>query len=247
MRFYGGLSVLICIEHADTRRMIRQTLLGFNASEVREAAKPADVLRHLHANRRLHLGVIDSALGGDALRVVRAIRMAPQSPRRDLPILLMTPKPTRELIAAARDAGVDDLIAQPFTTRALFAKLQDVVRRPRALINSETYFGPDRRRLQRAFKGPDRRAPVPANGEEPPPGLPPSVMLAEALPVTSGLIPGSIPGGAPSARPIGDLSGPTPVGDPVLGDPVLGGPALEGLGLPDWEIPTDADDDALFL
>jgi CheY-like chemotaxis protein len=160
LRFYGGLSVLICIEHADTRRMVRQTLLGFNASEVREAASPADVLRHLHANRRLHVGLIDGALGGNALRVVRAIRLAPQSPRRDLPILLMTHQPTPELIAAARDAGVDDLIAKPFTTASFFAKLDDVVRRPRTLINAESYFGPDRRRLQRAFKGPDRRKQV---------------------------------------------------------------------------------------
>ena len=47
---------------------------------------------------------------------------------------------------AARDAGITEFLAKPITAGHLFARIAEIVERPRAFVRSETYFGPDRRR-----------------------------------------------------------------------------------------------------
>jgi DNA-binding response OmpR family regulator len=66
------------------------------------------------------------------------------------------------VILAARDAGVDEYLIKPLTTAALCAKLEAVLSRRRAFIESEAYVGPDRRRRTAPFQGADRRRPAAA-------------------------------------------------------------------------------------
>jgi len=58
---------------------------------------------------------------------------------------------------AARDHGVTEFLAKPFTVQAFFDRLVSVIIRPRAFVDAESYFGPDRRRRQTTISGPDRR------------------------------------------------------------------------------------------
>jgi len=61
-------------------------------------------------------------------------------------------------VRQARDAGVNEFIAKPVTSRNLFLRIAAVVERPRPFVRASTYFGPDRRRQNDAFHvGPWRR------------------------------------------------------------------------------------------
>jgi hypothetical protein len=62
-------------------------------------------------------------------------------------------------VEAARDAGVTELLAKPVTAGHLFARIAEIVERPRAFVRTDTYFGPDRRRHRaEGYPGPWRRA-----------------------------------------------------------------------------------------
>lgn len=88
---------------------------------------------------------------------VHFIRTSGNSPNRLLPIIMLTARSEREYVAEARDQGITEFLAKPFTIDALYKRLIAVIARPRQFVDATTYFGPDRRRRPEPFQGPDRR------------------------------------------------------------------------------------------
>ena len=72
---------------------------------------------------------------------------------------MITGHTEKHRVEAARDAGVTEFLAKPITAANLFARIAEIVERPRAFVRSDSYFGPDRRRHQQDdYAGPWRRA-----------------------------------------------------------------------------------------
>ncbi len=49
-------------------------------------------------------------------------------------------------LTTARDAGVNEFVAKPFSPDIIFKRIQKVIENPRQFVYTPTYFGPDRRR-----------------------------------------------------------------------------------------------------
>lgn len=95
----------------------------------------------------------------NGLELIEFIRTSPNSPNRLMPILLMTARSEQEYVLQARDRGMTEFLAKPFTVEALHRRLVSIVAYPRPFIDAERYFGPDRRRRRDiGYKGPERRA-----------------------------------------------------------------------------------------
>lgn len=92
----------------------------------------------------------------DGLQLVKKFREE-DSPNRFVPIIMMTGYSARERVLKARDHGVNEFVAKPFAARDLYNKIQDVIEKPRRFVESEDFFGPDRRRSARDYEGPKRR------------------------------------------------------------------------------------------
>ena len=60
-------------------------------------------------------------------------------------------------IEHARDAGVHEIMAKPVSATKLNVKIKKIIEHPRAFIRTEDYFGPDRRRQDPNYRGPERR------------------------------------------------------------------------------------------
>ncbi len=75
-----------------------------------------------------------------------------------LPIIMLTANSEPEYVVEARDRGVTEFLAKPFTVDSLYRRLVSVIARPRPFVNAEQYFGPDRRRRQVPHGGRNRRA-----------------------------------------------------------------------------------------
>jgi CheY-like chemotaxis protein len=75
-----------------------------------------------------------------------------------LPIIVLTAMSDAETAAAALNAGANEFLARPFTLQQLLGRFVRVLLSPRSFIKSPDYVGPDRRRQQREFSGPERRA-----------------------------------------------------------------------------------------
>jgi len=91
------------------------------------------------------------------LELVDFVRNDGSSADRMLPIIMLTANSEMEYVVISRDKGATEFLAKPFTADGLYRRLVSVIARPRDYISVKGYFGPDRRRQQLPFEGPDRR------------------------------------------------------------------------------------------
>jgi two-component system chemotaxis response regulator CheY len=92
------------------------------------------------------------------LEFTREVRTAPGSPNPFIPIVMITGHTEKHRVQAARDAGITEFLAKPFTAQSLFAHLAIIIEHPRPFVRCPGYFGPDRRRKTiEDYAGPWRR------------------------------------------------------------------------------------------
>lgn len=93
----------------------------------------------------------------NGLALIDWVRNAPDSADRMIPVIMLTANSEEDYVVRARDMGVTEFLAKPFNVEGLYRRLVAVIARPRAFVNADGYFGPDRRRRQVPYTGPDRR------------------------------------------------------------------------------------------
>jgi DNA-binding response OmpR family regulator len=95
----------------------------------------------------------------DGLSLLTKIRRAANSPDPTLPVIVMTSLTDLKRVTALRDAGASEVIAKPFTARAVLARVAALIDSPRDFIRVRQYVGPDRRRRSDpGYAGPFRRS-----------------------------------------------------------------------------------------
>lgn len=93
----------------------------------------------------------------DGMMLLRWVRRHKDSPDRFMPIIMITAYTEKKRVQDARDLGVNEMLAKPFTVKSLMEKIMLVVNRNRQFVHNNNYFGPDRRRQQLPFDGANRR------------------------------------------------------------------------------------------
>lgn len=97
----------------------------------------------------------------DGIELTRMIRKDVQSPNRMVPIVLITGYSAWSRVEEARDAGVTEFLVKPFTAHDLARRIAHVINKPRDYIETQDFFGPDRRRRPKeisGYNGPMRRS-----------------------------------------------------------------------------------------
>lgn len=94
----------------------------------------------------------------DGIELTRQVRKNLMSPNRMVPIVLITGYSAWPRVAEARDAGVTEFLVKPFTANDIARRIAHVINKPRDFIETQDFFGPDRRRrIDPNYKGPMRR------------------------------------------------------------------------------------------
>ena len=107
----------------------------------------------------------------NGLEFTAYLRTSEMSPNRRIPILLMAAHADSAYVARARDHGVTEFLVKPLSIDRLLHRLTVMVARPRPFIDSESYFGPDRRRRDGiVYSGTERRRSENRSAEEISPG-----------------------------------------------------------------------------
>lgn len=96
---------------------------------------------------------LQGACGVDLARWIRN----EQSDIRFTPIIMLTSQTRVQNIVMARNSGITEFVAKPFTAKSLISRIREVVERPRPFVTIGSYFGPDRRRRASAAETGDRR------------------------------------------------------------------------------------------
>ena len=94
----------------------------------------------------------------DGLVFAKTLRQLPDSNACITPIIMITGHTERRRIEAARDSGVNEILAKPITTQGLYNRIEQIIFRPRPFVRAPNYFGPCRRRQRKVdYTGPFRR------------------------------------------------------------------------------------------
>ncbi len=93
-----------------------------------------------------------------AAALAKLVRAGHGAISRTTSIIATIRKATPDLIQVLRVAGVDEILAQPFSAGDLLARIEAVVLRPRRFVDTPNYRGPcRRRRMLEHYGGPLRR------------------------------------------------------------------------------------------
>ncbi|HEY2836179.1 MAG TPA: response regulator [Rhizomicrobium sp.] len=155
---FEALKVLVVEDNQHMRILLRSLLNSLGIREVHEASSGEFALELLK-EKKCDLVLTDLAMKPmDGLQLTRELRQSERSPNPFLPIIMITGHTEKSRVEAARDAGITEFLAKPITPQSLFARIAEIVERPRAFVRSDNYFGPDRRRKAiEHYAGPWRR------------------------------------------------------------------------------------------
>jgi CheY-like chemotaxis protein len=154
----SALKVLIADDNVHLRTIVASILAGIGITKVRECSDGAQAIRCLK-DWSPDIAIVDFRMKPiDGVEFTRHVRNAPDSPKPELPIIMLTGYADKSRVFEARDAGITELIVKPVTVRALLERINAVIYRPRHFVRTSRYYGPCRRRRQDPkFEGPFRR------------------------------------------------------------------------------------------
>lgn len=140
------------------RSIIKTLLTGFGVKKIHETNDAADALKIMQASS-IDIIILDYNLPTlDGLEFCQLVRQAKDSPNPYVPIIMLTAHSELKRVMAARDAGVTEFLCKPICAKDLYARIIQIIERPRAFIRSARYFGPSRRRhAPDGFRGSERR------------------------------------------------------------------------------------------
>jgi two-component system, chemotaxis family, chemotaxis protein CheY len=132
--FPNHLSVLLADGNPYMRRLVRDMLTRVGLRHVLEAADGAEALSVL-SGARPHLVALAwdlPILTGEEF--VRLIRTPSTSPFPTVPVLAMVTSPQKYIIDRAIAVGVNDIIVRPFSPTALWARINEIVKKPQPFV-----------------------------------------------------------------------------------------------------------------
>jgi two-component system chemotaxis response regulator CheY len=125
--------------------LVHGILRGFGANKLLEVKHSFGVLETL-VGQKIDILLCDSRLpphGG--LQLTRAIRRNTENENRTMPVLIMSSDTREATVTGARDVGANMVLAKPLSPASIYDRLAWVAFNPRQFIDTESYFGPDRR------------------------------------------------------------------------------------------------------
>ena len=142
LKEFGVGSIMTCNDGSEARDLLTISL----AAQQSTAIKGVDLL------------ITDWMMpGGSGVDLISWVRNHKKDEVRFLPILLLSAFASEEVVVAARNHGANEELVKPISGTLLASRILTMINNPRAFIKAPDFFGPDRRRRDKEFKGEDRR------------------------------------------------------------------------------------------
>jgi CheY-like chemotaxis protein len=153
---FGLFSALVVEDNSYLQTLLFQSLKAIgvgNVKTVEHGGLAIDLLRMIKQNpSQAGMMNVDLIFSNwqmspvDGMMLLRWVRRHKESPNRFVPFTMVTGYADPAKVAEARDMGVTEMLAKPFSVNALADKLLQIVDKPRQIVHTGDYFGPDRRR-----------------------------------------------------------------------------------------------------
>lgn len=138
--------VLVADADYQLAQVVRKMLMAmkFQAVEITSSGKKAFDM--LGGKEPFDFIITDSnAQDMDGLTLTQEIRRNPDSSAPMIPVIMLSGRAEMTDVIAARDKGVNEYVAKPFTSQTIFSRIQRIVEKPRSFVVSKDFVGPDRR------------------------------------------------------------------------------------------------------
>lgn len=157
------LQILIVDDNEFMKRLLRELLWAMDCApeQIRFASNGRDALQVLR-DYPIDVVICDMNMRPmNGKEFTTYVRTSPSSPDPHVPIIVCTGHAELKHIRDARDAGANEILAKPITVNSVYERIRAIVENPRPFVRSDTYYGPDRRRQDLPFNGPDKRVTAP--------------------------------------------------------------------------------------
>jgi two-component system, chemotaxis family, chemotaxis protein CheY len=154
---FADSSILIIDEDWFTNNLMAAVLMEFETGQIKRAGSYEEA-RDIINSEDIDCIICDWLQSRrHGLDLIKYVRRSKRKDRWKVPIVLYTGYTEFDKVLEARDAGVHEIVAKPITPGAVMRKLFSAMNSERNFVRSESYSGPDRRRRNVAWKGPNRR------------------------------------------------------------------------------------------
>ncbi len=163
----SSFTILVVEDSEHMQTLITSMLKVFGVGEIlacANAKEAIELLTVLQASKKSkYLSSVDIVLTdwlmpkGDGEELLQWIRNNEKDTIRFLPIIVISGYTTQYIATRARDLGANETLVKPISGTSLAARICSVIDNPRPFIKSPNYFGPDRRRQDIPYNGPERR------------------------------------------------------------------------------------------
>jgi len=162
------LSILIVEDSGFARHMLSEILRALKVGRIvvaKDGGEAIGMLREVSSAARRSGGVpgfdlilsdyVMSPINGSML--LRWLRQHEESPDRFMPFVMVSGAAGSDTVREARDLGVSEFLAKPFSVQSVVGHIISVIDNPRFFVYNNDYFGPCRRRQRRPWADTDRR------------------------------------------------------------------------------------------
>lgn len=140
-------AILMAENDPDLSFLIRQVLISLGFKNVTVATDGREALDKALGRQEYDIILTDWEMQPmSGIDFVHHLRTLVPPPNRYAPVIMLTGRTSLEDVKRARDAGVTEFLAKPFTASDLLRRIQAVVKSPRQFIIADEFSGPDRRR-----------------------------------------------------------------------------------------------------
>lgn len=156
---WDNIAILVVDDNAFMRNLIVSTLRALGMTNLVAKSSAADAIQALGQSKRdptaAGFGTIDIILSDfvmedvDGALFLRWVRSSRHAPDRFVPFLMCSGAADQRIVESARDAGVSEFLAKPFSAKSLGDRILELIKNPRQYVLASGYFGPDRRRQER--------------------------------------------------------------------------------------------------
>ena len=156
---WDNIAIMVVDDNAFMRNLIVSTVRMLGMTNVVAKSSAADAIQALRESRRnpiaAGMGTIDIILSDFVMEAVdgalflRWVRTSKHAPDRFVPFLMVSGAADQQAVESARDAGVTEFLAKPFSAKSIGDRILEAIRNPRQFVLVSGYFGPDRRRQDR--------------------------------------------------------------------------------------------------
>lgn len=153
---FPDVRVLLVERKPENTSLYRFVLEDMGFGQIMFATNTEEALDQMYFNGPSLIVLGDELYPKSLVEFMDDIRSGKTGVSRDIPIVVITTKNTKNAIEEARDCGVTEVVSTPLSAKSLRLRVHAALKTSREFIDKVAYQGPDRRR-RKALADNDKR------------------------------------------------------------------------------------------